>query len=367
MSGRTVIQRVAAEPPHAGYVTFSGADGAVEPTPRSDGFAMPPEWAEHQLTLMAWPCAPAVYRKAGPGAFERAEAEYAGVANAIVEFEPVLVLVRPEARGRARRLLAAKVDLLDADLDDAWLRDNGPIFVTDHAGLVAMVHFVFNGWGGKYPAERDGLVPAKLASHFGVRRYAAPMVLEGGAFFVDGEGTLLTTEQCLLHPNRNPLLSRAEIEVMLGSHLGVDAVIWLGAGHYTDLDSDGHVDCIAQFSRPGRVVVHAPSNRDHPDHGRAQDNVNRLRGARDARGRELDVVVLDAGTTRGVPSLNSYLCNGAVIAPVAGMPEDAVAVELLRVEYPGREVVPVLAAVILAGGGGPHCITQQVPAGTFVA
>lgn len=356
----------AAEPP-AGVIADRGAEQAAQATPRADGFAMPPEWAEHQLTLMSWPCAPAVYRRGGPGAAERAEVEQAGVANAVAEFEPVLVLVRPGQRARARRLLAATVDLLEVDLDDAWIRDNGPIFVTDQAGRVAMVHFVFNGWGGRYPPDRDGLVPARLASYFGVRRYVAPIVLEGGSFFVDGEGTLLTTEQCLLHPNRNPLLSRAEIEATLGGYLGIDTTIWLGEGHYLDLEADGHVDEVAHFTRPGRVIVHAPSHRDHPDHLRGRENLQRLREARDARGRSLEVVALDTGTTRGVPSLNCYVCNGAVIAPVAGMVEDAVALDLLRAEYPTREVVPVASTAILAGGGGPHCITQQVPAGTFVA
>jgi agmatine deiminase len=355
----------AGRPAPAGSFTPGGAESA-EATPRSDGFAMPAEWAEHQLTLLSWPCAPAVYRMGGPGAFERAEAEHAGVANAISEFEPVLVLVRPDERARARRMLASSIELLEVDLDDAWIRDNGPAFVTDQAGRVAMVHFVFNGWGGRYPCDRDGLVPERLASHFGVRRYVARMVLEGGSFFVDGEGSLLTTERCLLSPNRNPLLSRAEIEATLGDYLGVDSVIWLGAGHYMDLQTDGHVDCIAQFTRRGRVAVHAPSHPDHPDHGRGRDNVERLRSARDARGRALEVARLDTGTTRGLPSLNSYLCNGAVIAPVAGMSEDAVALDLLRAEYSAREVVPVPATALLAAGGGPHCITQQVPTGTFV-
>jgi agmatine deiminase len=200
-----------------------------------------------------------------------------------------------------------------------------------------------------------------------VRRYVAPLVLEGGSFCVDGEGTLLTTEECLLHPNRNPLLSRERIEQLLGDYLGVDAVVWLGEGHYLDHATDGHVDDVAHFTRPGRVMLHAPSHPLHPDHARGRRNARRLADARDARGRELEVVVLDTATPRGIPYLNCYICNGAVIAPVAGTEEDAFALELLRAEYPGREVVPVPATAIFAGGGGPHCVTQQVPTGTFAA
>ena len=365
MTSHTVVHGALGEPPHGGQVAPAAGEPS-EATPRSDGFAMPAEWAEHQLTLVAWPCHPAAYRRAGAGGMERAEVEYASVANAVSDFEPVLMLVRPDVRARARRQLAATIDLLEVDLDDAWIRDNGPIFVTDSASRVAMVHFAFNGWGGKFPSDRDGRVAAQLASHFGVRRYVAPMVLEGGSFFVDGEGTLVTTEQCLLNPNRNPLLSREQIELTLGRYLGVDSVIWLGERHFMDPDTDGHVDCVAQFSRPGRVVVHAPSNRNHPDHDRGRENVERLRSVRDARGRSLEVVTLDTGTTRGAPNLNCYLCNGAVIAPVVGLAEDTVALELLQAEYPTREVVPVPATAILTAGGGPHCITQQVPAGTFV-
>jgi agmatine deiminase len=346
-------------------ISHVAADGD-QATPRADGFAMPPEWAEHQLTLMSWPCAPASYRRGGPGAFERAEIEHAGVANAVAAFEPVLMLVRPEQRATARRRLAAAIDLLEVDLDDAWIRDNGPVFVTDRQGRVAMVQFRFNGWGGRYPSERDGLVPHRLAAYFGARLYRAPMVLEGGSFFVDGEGTLLTTEQCLLHPNRNPLLSREDIEAVLASYLNVDTVVWLGEGHYLDLEADGHVDTVAHFTRPGRVIVHAPSNPDHPDHLRGRENVRRLRASCDARGRGVEVVELDTGTSRSLASLNCYVCNGAVIVPTAGMPEDAVALDLLRAEYPSREVVPVPSAAIFAGGGGPHCITMQVPNGTLV-
>ena len=341
-------------------------------TPRRDGFAMPAEWETHQLTLMAWPCRPASYvgadRRFGPEAFAQARVQQAAVANAVVELEPVLMLVRPEQVRDARRALSGRIELLPADLDDAWMRDNGPILVRDDRGQVALVHFGFNGWGDPaQPTALDARVPELVAAHLGVRRYVAPAVLEGGSFSVDGEGTLLTTEQCLLHANRNPSLTREEVTAMLSDYLGVDRVVWLGEGHFEDFSTDGHVDDVAHFLAPGRVFLHAPSNPAHPDHARGIDNARRLRGAPDAAGRSLDVVEFDTGRPGGIPYLNLYVCNGGVVAPIGNAPEDEVALAQIRAAYPGRAIVPVPSDVLFrAGGGGPHCITQQVPAGVFV-
>src|SRR5262245_26012989 len=233
---------------------------------------MPAEWAPHQLTLMSWFGRTEGYTNPDldpVDGLEICRAVHVAVANAVAEFEPVLMLVRPEQARDARRQLSARVELLEAQLDDCWMRDNGPIFVTDPGGRIALVHFGFNGWGGRYPPwDDDARVPQVVAEHFGVRRYVTPMVLEGGSFFVDGEGTLLTTEQCLLNRNRNPHLSRAEIEETLADYLGAERCLWLGEGHHDDFATDGHVDGIAGFAAPGRVVLHAPSNPAHPDHAR---------------------------------------------------------------------------------------------------
>jgi agmatine deiminase len=330
---------------------------------------MPPEWSPHALTLMSWPCRADGYtleeRGTGPESYEQVKPQQAAVANAVAEFEPVLMLVRPEQVSEARRMLSARVELLDAELDDAWMRDNGPIFVRDERGRIALVHFGFNAWGEIFDTyAMDARVPELIASHLGVRRYVAPMVLEGGSFFVDGEGTLITTEQCLLHENRNPGMTREQIESVLGDHLGVEKVVWLGEGHYDDFSTDGHIDDIAHFLAPGRVILHAPSNPLHPDHARGSENASRLRATPDARRRAIELVEFDTGHPDGIPYLNLYVCNGGVVAPVAGTPEDAAALEQIRAVYPDREVVTVLADVLFnAGGGGPHCITQQVPAG----
>ena len=340
-------------------------------TPRHDGFAMPPEWAPHQLTLMSWPCRPQTYVGAegdfGPEAYREAQVQQAAVANAVSEFEPVLMLVRTEQLGEARRMLSSRIELLEIELDDAWMRDNGPIFVRDAHQQVALVDFGFNGWGEEsQPTAFDSRVPEIIAGHLGVRRYVAPMVLEGGSFFVDGEGTLITTEQCLMNQNRNPDMSREQIEQTLSDYLGVDKMVWLGEGHYEDFSTDGHIDDIAHFLSPGSVILHTPSNPAHPDHHKGIDNAHRLRAATDARGRTIDVVEFDTGQAAGIPYLNLFVCNGGIVAPIADTPEDETALAQIHAVYPERKIVTVPADVLfMAGGGGPHCITQQVPVGTF--
>jgi agmatine deiminase len=262
----------------------------------------------------------------------------------------------------ARAALAGEVDVVELPIDDSWLRDSGPIFVLDDEGRRAGVHFGFNSWGQKFtPYDADAAVGGLLVDRLGDRRYEAPFVLEGGSVAVDGEGTLLTTEQCLLHPNRNPDMSREEIEQGLRDYLGVEQVVWLGQGLAEDRDTDGHVDLIAAFIRPGEVLLQStpPGT---PSSERMADNRSRLVAA----GLEVvDFPILPTlevgGEEVAVGHLNFYLCNGAAIVPVAGLTTDAEALERIGGAYPDREVVGVPGGVIAFGGGGPHCITQQVP------
>jgi agmatine deiminase len=341
------------------------------PTPREDGFAMPAEFAPHQGTLMAWPA-----RDEWWGALlDAAKDEWAGVARAVAAFEPVTMVCNPGLSDDVRRRCGAGVDPLELSIDDSWMRDNGPIFVTDAAGNVALVQFRFNSWGEKFlPYDNDARVPEGLASHLGVHRYQAPLVLEGGSFFVDGEGTLLTTEQCLLDPNRNPSMSRDEIEEGLRSFLGVDTVIWLPHGLVEDRDTDGHVDGLAQYIHRGVVMVSVAAGDDDLNAERFGEDRAVLARAKDSRGRSIDVLdgpVNAWAEVQGVgrvviPYLNFYVVNGGVVVPVGGVPEDEAALEVVGKAFPDREVVGVPAALISHGGGGPHCITQQIPAGSFV-
>jgi agmatine deiminase len=330
-------------------------------TPRADGLSMPAEWAAHSATYMEWPMRQDLW-----GAlYEQACRDYAEVANAIAAFEPVVMVADPSEAAAARSRCGSGVDILEIPIDDSWMRDNGPIFISDGRGSVALVRFRFNSWGERFlPYDKDAEVPVRLAAHLGMRCYEAPMVLEGGSFFVDGEGTLLTTEQCLLHPNRNPDLSREQIEAILRDYLGVDVVVWLGRGHSTDRDTDGHIDGILQYVSPGVVMLLAPADPSDPDHESGQENLGRLRAARDAKGRAFEVRVFDPGPPNGLSYMNFYLPNGGVVVPVVGRPaEDEPALEQIRAAVPDREVVPVSGWTIHEGGGGPHCITQQLPVG----
>jgi agmatine deiminase len=335
-------------------------------TPRAAGLSMPAESGLHERTLMAWPVRADLW---GEG-LAQARRDYATIAGAIAAFEPVLMVAPPEAAADARRRCGRAVDIVELPIDDSWIRDSGPIFVTG-GGRRAGVDFAFNGWGEKFaPFDRDDALPAALLEHLGADRFSAPLVLEGGSITVDGEGTLITTEQCLLNPNRNPSLAREEIEALLGDYLGVEKVIWLPHGLLEDHDTDGHVDNVAAFLSPGRVLLQTAPPGD-PNHERLAENAATLRAATDARSRPLEVVELDVlptASVRGargcVPYTNLYLANGAAIVPVAGddPDRDSDVLALLGSLLPGREVVPVPGRMLAEGGGGVHCITQQVPA-----
>jgi agmatine deiminase len=329
-------------------------------TPAADGFAMPAEWGPHEATLIAWPTRsrPDLWGEL----FEDAQREYAGVANAIAAFEPVLMIVDPSQESEARPFLDPDVELLPIPIDDSWVRDSGPIFVTDGRGGRALVDFRFNGWGGRYrPYDRDDALPASLAAHLGLPRYEAPLVLEGGAITVDGEGTLLTTASCVLNDNRNAGASREEVGSVLRDYLGAKTVIWFQNGWSQTRDTDGHVDGIALFARPGELLLLDPADPTDPDAALAATNKEILAGTLDARARAIDVIPLDPGTVVDIPYANIYLANGVAIVP-GGTQADGTVRDQVAKTFPDREIVQVPARALHEGGGGPHCITQQIPA-----
>jgi agmatine deiminase len=327
---------------------------------------MPAEWSEHATCYVSWPCKESTWH----GRFERSKSAYTHVIRAVSRFEPVTVLATPATINEARGILGEQVDFLEIELNDSWIRDNGPIFVRDADGRVAIVKFRFNAWGNKFPPyDKDDLAPVTIAGHLGMRHFLAPMVLEGGAISVDGEGTLLTTEQCLLNPNRNPSLSRAQMERILADHLGIRKVIWLGKGVEEDL-TDGHVDGVATFAAPHLVVASRSKDDSDPNFERLEENIERLESATDAKGRSIEINEVIQPRTRKVDGLpitpgytNHYIANGGVVVPMYGIREDEVAIETLKNAYPGREVVGVRCEYIEIGGGAVHCITQQRPAG----
>jgi agmatine deiminase len=322
---------------------------------------MPAEWAPHERTLMCWPAREVLWGER----YAQAQADHAAVANAVAAFEPVLMTADPRHAADARRFCGAAVEVLELPLDDSWARDSGPIFVGDGDGGRAGVQFAFNGWGGKYaPWDQDAQFATRVLEHLGEARLdARPFVLEGGSIAVDGEGLLVTTEQCLLEPHRNPDLDREEIEAELRRHLGADRVVWLGLGLVEDRDTDGHVDNVCAFVAPGHVVLQTVADEDNPNFGHCRENVRRLRDA----GLEVTELpwlpyVRGAEQPTVVPYVNFYVCNGALIVPTQGDETDGEALGLLESLYPGREAVAVPGRTLALGGGGVHCITQQVPA-----
>jgi agmatine deiminase len=339
------------------------------PTPAALGFRMPAEWEPHERCIIGWPTE--IRTEVWGEQYLLAEASYAAVAQAIARFEPVLMLACPGEGGVARSYCGGDIEVVELPIDDSWLRDSGPIFVTRPDGTRAIADFVFNSWGEKYlPYDNDAAIGLRLADYFGVERFAAPMVLEGGGITVDGEGTLITTESCLLHPSRNPSLTKDEMTQVLKDYLGVEKVIWLisGLGLDEDPDTDGHVDGVGAFVAPGRVLLHMIRDPKHPDFANLNENRRRLETT-DARGRDIEVIEFDArsrpvlvGDTPIVETyINSYFANGALVVPTGGTADDSAALERLREIVPGREVVGVPCPVIGYGGGGIHCITQQVP------
>lgn len=320
----------------------------------------PGEWEPHELTIMGWPCREALW---GP-VLAQARADYAYVANAIADFEDVTMIAGSAADARdARAACTGRVQIVELPIDDSWLRDSGPIYVVDDRGGRTAVHFGFNGWGGKYtPFDRDAEIGGLIARELDDEVQRAELILEGGSVLSDGAGTILTTEQCLLSPNRNPELSRDAIEERLAEYLGAERVLWLGHGLVEDRDTDGHIDLIAALAPDGRALAQTVPA-DNPNHERCAENLQRLQ---EAGYETIEVPHLPyrqvAGDQVAVGYLNLYICNGAVILPTAGDEFDEEAIAIVGDAFPGRDVVPVPGPTLAYGGGGPHCITQQVPA-----
>ena len=360
---------------------------SLKSTPAPDGFRMPGEFEPHSGCWMAWPERPDNWRLGAKPAQEA----YAAVAEAIAASEPVTMAVSDAQFENCRALLPPEVRVVEVSTDDAWMRDTGPSFVIDGSGERRGVDWRFNAWGGTegglyFPWDRDDRVAAKVLEIEGADRYRAPIVLEGGAIHVDGEGTVLTTEECLLNPNRNPELSKEQIERVLLEYLGAEKVVWLGAGVFED-ETDGHVDNLACFARPGVVLLTWTDYEDDPQHQISRDARERLEAATDARGRSFEVVLLpspgplqisaeeaqgvdaaegtvprSAGDRMAASYVNFYLGNSRIVYPLLDPRHDEEAAAILRRVFPEREVVGVPAREILLGGGNIHCITQQVPA-----
>ncbi|WP_042354433.1 agmatine deiminase [Bacillus rubiinfantis] len=359
-------------------------------TPRKDGFRMPGEFEHHDGCWMIWPERTDNWRYGA----KPAQHAFVDVATAIAQFEPVTMVVSREQYDTARHMLPEHVRVVEMATDDSWMRDVGPTFViNDETGEVRAVDWRFNAWGGLvdglyFPWDNDDHVAQKVCDLEGVDRYRLNnFVLEGGSIHVDGEGTLIVTEECLLSEGRNPNLTKLEIEDVLKEYLNVDKIIWLNRGIYLD-ETNGHVDNICNFVRPGEVVLAWTDDETDPQYEISKAAYEVLSNERDAKGRKLTIhklyvpspVLITKEESEGVDSVdgtlpreegdrlaasyaNYYTANGGVIIPLFGDPNDEKALALFREIYPERKVVGVYAREILLGGGNIHCITQQQPSG----
>lgn len=331
---------------------------------------MLPEWGPHKRTWMAWPLSRWVLANDPEGAWQA----WANTANAVSAFEPVVMVANTGQGEQARKYLDASIEIVEHPIGESWMRDSGPTFVVDEAGALGGIDWTFNGWGGRtFPECRmDALLAREVISRAGAERIASRLINEGGAIHVDGEGTLLVTETVQLNENRNPNWTRDEVETELKNCLGVSKIIWLPRGLAADLDetgTDGHIDTIACFAKPGVVLVHGQPDPDHPDFEMARENEAILCAETDAKGRPLEVIRIDAPAPKtdaeGAPLSCTYInfsfVNGGVIMCAFDDARDQAVADLFASLWPERKIVPVAAKRIFEGGGGVHCITQHEP------
>lgn len=340
---------------------------------------MPPEWAPHDACYLVWPHNPETW----PGKFEVIPPLYAAMVAAIAQFEPVRLLVKDEARmtevskllrdaARGNDAIIRNVEAFVLPTNDSWARDHGPIFVnriTPGAGATQIaLDWKFNSWGEKYgDFDLDDVVPQKLAARYGFEFIEPGIVLEGGSIDVNGAGTLLTTESCLLNPNRNPDLSREQIEDYLKTYLGASNVLWLGDGIEGD-DTDGHIDDLARFIAPDTIVTVVENDPADANHEVLQENLRKLRTMRDQNGRAFRIetlpmpsAIVHDGTRLPASYANFYIANGGIVMPTFDCPADNVAADTLARLLPGRRVVGVPSTDLVWGLGSVHCLSQQHP------
>lgn len=331
---------------------------------------MPAEWEQHQRSFVAWPVKASLV---WPENHEEVCEGYAEVIRAIALCEPVTVIVTQEDYDKAQTMCGANVELLTLPHNDAWVRDSGPTFVWNQHKKLKGINWKFNAWGEKYtPYDLDNALAEKILSYAKTFKWDAPLVLEGGSIHTDGEGTLLTTEECLLNPNRNPDLTRFEIEELVKAYLGMERILWLNRGVYGD-ETDGHIDNIACFIKPGVIMVQVCYETNDPNFEITMENLMRIRNFEDARGRTLEIVEIlqppmrfYKGQRLTLSYLNFYFVNGGIVLPVFGGEAEAydhAAINTFKKLFPDRRIITVDGMALVKEGGNVHCITQQMPLG----
>ncbi len=358
-------------------------------TPRADGFRMPGEFEPHSGTYIIWPERPDNWRLGG----KPAQHVFTKVANTIGKYEPITVLVSKEQYDNARHMLNDYVKVVEMSNDDSWVRDCGATFLVNDKGEKRAVDWKFNAWGGLvdglyFPWDQDDKIAMKMCELEQVDRYRLDdFILEGGSIHVDGEGTVMTTEECLLSEGRNSNLTKEEIENILCEYLNCSKVLWIPKGIYND-ETNGHVDNICNFVKPGVVVLAWTDDENDPQYAISKAAYDYLSNETDAKGRKLEIhkmytptpILITKAESLGVDAVdgtlprqegdrlaasyvNYYTGNGFIAVPIFNDPNDEKAIKLLSELYPERTIEPIYAREILLGGGNIHCITQQVPKG----
>lgn len=340
---------------------------SVEPVSNEANWFMPSEEAPHLRTWMAFGASSKIW---GNELLPVVQKNLADIALTIAKYEPVTMLVRQSDLALAKKMMGGKVEFIVCPLDDLWMRDTGPVFVINDVDDRAAINFNFNGWGEKQDFDDDANVASFVAHYAKALEINTNLILEGGGVEVDGDGTAIITESCVLNENRNPRLSKVECEIELKRLLGLEKIIWLPGVKGKDI-TDGHTDFYARFARPGVVVTGYDPDPESFDHKVTAQNLNILRKATDAKGRSLDVVVIKSPATIrekyanddfAAGYINFYICNGAVILPEFGDVEsDSAANNTLQKLFPQHDIIQLNIDGIAAGGGGIHCTTQQEP------
>lgn len=340
--------------------------------PADLGFQFPAEWQAHARTLMGWPFDEVYWE----GHLDAARKDFTRLVTTIASFEPVLLAAsdgeaEEDAKRRLREANGLKnITLYRLELDDVWFRDIAPLFVRNSEGKVAATDWRFNGWGNKFRWRNDTQAPKKLAEKFGMTRFEAPIVMEGGALEITSNGVCMTTRQCLLNKNRNPELAQREIEQYLEAYLGVESFIWLNRGLEGD-KTDGHIDTITRFANDTTIITSICEDQDDSNYAPLQENLELLKKVQQPNGKPYKLIELplprqrvDLGNERlPLTYANFYVGNGFVVVPIYDDANDERAVTIVQDAFPERKVIDLPSLGLITGGGAFHCVTQQQPLG----
>ena len=342
-------------------------------TPKEKKYYMPAEWYPHKCCWMQWPYNNPNHNGYGDIPswshfdFEKGRLAWANVANSIVKFEQVKMITHPDEIRKAKKLLDSKIEIIEFKIDDCWARDSGAIFLLNDKNMLGGINWEFNGWGKFKPYDSDNKIAKFMIENSSATYFKNQMILEGGSIHVDGEGTLLTTEQCLLNKNRNPKLSKKEIENNLKEYLNINKIIWLKNG--TDEGTDGHVDNIACFVKPGTILSLSCKDKNDPFYEKINENLEILKTSTDSKSRRLNIIELEMSYKRLIPNdnepssyINFYIANNGIVMPsFEDEKADYNAKTIVQSIFPDRKIISINGIDISMGGGNVHCITQQQP------